>query len=270
MQMVRNSPFARTALVVRSYCFSFTVFCGFLGLVASLGAGCIGVSQKRNAAGGAVGGVIGGNLADLNVCRAGVRPAEDGSIDDFEDGNSQVNLEGGREGYWWQAKDEKGSSIGPAPFVPSESGGSGSELSLHVEGQTVPGNTADGFWGAEFGFNFLGKGPYNASKYVGIAFKARIGGGTARSVRFNVGDINTHKDGNICATCWNHFGKVLTLTPEWKEYRILFTDLRQEDYWGNPRPPAITPSQLFNGEFKIGPGQTFDLWVDDMYLLACK
>ena len=228
--------------------------------------GCIGVSQKRDVGAG----VIGGNVADLTVCRTGLRPADDGSVDDFEDGNSQVNLEGGREGYWWTAKDEKGSSIGPMPFVPAEGGGSGSELSMHVEGDTVPGDTASGFWGAEFGFNFLGKGPYDASKYVGIAFKARIGGGTARSVRFNVGDINTHLNGGICKTCWNHFGKVVSLTPEWKEYRILFSDLRQEDYWGNPRPPAITPSQLFNGEFKIGPGQHFDFWVDDLHLLACK
>ena len=229
-------------------------------------AGCIGVSQKRSAANG----VVGGQVSDLTVCPAGLRRADDGSIDDFEDGNTQVNLEGGREGYWWQAKDEKGSTIGPAPFSPSEGGGSGSEMSMHVTGTTVPGDPAQGVWGAEFGFNFLGKGPYDASKFVGIAFRARTSAGAGRSVRFNVGDINTHKDGNICETCWNHFGKVLALTPDWKEYRILFTDLRQEDGWGKPRPAAITPAKLMNSEFKFGPGQTIDFWLDDMYLLTCK
>jgi hypothetical protein len=143
-------------------------------------------------------------------------------------------------------------------------------MTMHITGTTVPGDPAQGVWGEQIGFNFIGKGPYDASKYVGIGFKARTGASAARSVRFNVGDINTHQTGNICQTCWNHFGKVLALTPEWKEYRILFTDLRQEDGWGNPRPAAITPSKLINGEFKFGPGQTVDFWVDDLYLLACK
>jgi Carbohydrate binding domain (family 11) len=234
--------------------------------VCALACGCIGVSQKRSAGNG----VVGGNVADLNVCPAGLRPGDDGAIDDFEDGNNQVNLEGGREGYWWQAKDEKGSTIGPTPFAPSDGGAGGSAMALRATGTTLAGNTTDGFWGAEFGFNFAGKGPYDASKYVGIAFKARVAPGASRTARFNIGDINTHKDGNICQTCWNHFGKVLSLTPEWKEYRILFTDVRQEDGWGNPRPAAITPAKLFNGEFKFGPGQTVDFWVDDLYLLACK
>ena len=56
--------------------------------------GCIGVSAKRSSAAG----VVGGNVADLNVCRAGVRVADDGAIDDFEDGNNQLSLEGGRDG----------------------------------------------------------------------------------------------------------------------------------------------------------------------------
>jgi hypothetical protein len=233
------------------------------GLLLLLNGGCIGVSQKRSAGNG----VVGGNIADLNVCRTGVRHADDGAIDDFEDGNSQVNLEGGRDGYWWPEKDDVGSTVEPAPFSPGDKGADGSEMSLNAHGTTL---SVNGAWGAGFGFNFVGKGSYDASKYVGIAFKARVKEGTNRQVRVNIGDINTHKDGNICSTCWNHFGKTLSLTPDWKEYRILFTDTRQEEFWGNPRPPAITPSRLYTVEFKIGIGQTFDISVDDLYLLACK
>jgi hypothetical protein len=235
-------------------------------LAPCLAAGCIGVSQKR----GAGNGVVGGQVADLTVCPAGLRAADDGAVDDFEDGNNQINLEAGREGYWYQAKDDNGSSIGPSPFNPSDGGGSGSEMSMHVTGTTVAGDPATGTWGAEFGFQFLAKGAYDASKYVGIGFRAKVAPGAGRSVRLNVGDINTHKDGNICRTCWNHFGKPLAPTTEWKEYRILFTDLRQEENWGDPRPPAITPNKLWNVEFKFGPGQTVDFWLDDVYLLACK
>ena len=69
---------------------------GCLVIASASGTACIGVSQKRNAGAG----VVGGDVADLNVCRAGIRVADDGAIDDFEDGNNQINLEGGRDGYW--------------------------------------------------------------------------------------------------------------------------------------------------------------------------
>lgn len=229
-------------------------------LICSLGAGCIGVSQKRNAGNG----VVGGTVADLNVCRAGIRVAEDGAIDDFEDGNNQINLESGRDGYWYSAKDDKGSTV---EIASTEGGAGGSEMAMHIDGKTL--NVTDA-WGASLGALFKGKGAYDASKYAGVVFKVRAGKESTRTVRFNIGDINTHKDGNICRTCWNHFGKTLSLTPEWKEYRILFTDTRQEDGWGDPRPQAITPSKLYSLEFKVGPGQTFDLWLDDFAFLACK
>ncbi len=223
-------------------------------------AGCIGVSQKRSSAAG----VVGGNVADLNVCRAGIRVADDGAIDDFEDGNNQLSLEGGRDGYWYTAADPMGSTV---EMVVQEGGAGGSEESLHITGVTVTGDESKA-WGAQVGAMFAGKGPYDGSKYAGIVFKARAA--KAGQVRFNIGDINTHLEGKICGTCWNHFGKTLSLTPEWKEYRILFTDTRQMDGWGQPRPAAITPKKLYNLEFKIGPGQTYDISVDDVAFLACR
>jgi hypothetical protein len=224
-------------------------------------AGCIGVSQKRAAGGG----IIGGDVADLNVCRAGIRIADDGAIDDFEDGNNQLSLEGGRDGYWYTAKDTKGSTI---EMSTQEGGAGGSEESMHITGTTVSGGDESLAWGASVGAMFAGKGAYDGSKYAGIVFKARATG--TGQVRFNIGDINTHLDGKVCEACWNHFGKTLSLTPEWKEYRILFTDARQMDGWGKPRPAAITPSKLYNLEFKIGPGQTFDISIDDMAFLSCR
>jgi hypothetical protein len=223
-------------------------------------AGCIGVSAKRSSAAG----VVGGNVADLNVCRAGVRVADDGAIDDFEDGNNQLSLEGGRDGYWYTAHDPMGSTV---EMAMQEGGAGGSEQSLHITGTTVGGDESKA-WGAQVGAMFAGKGPYDASKYAGIVFKARAT--KVGQVRFNIGDINTHLDGKVCETCWNHFGKTLSLTPEWKEYRILFTDARQADGWGKPRPAAITPSKLYNLEFKIGGAQTYDISVDDVAFLSCR
>ena len=231
---------------------------------ASSSSGCIGVSQKRITP-----GIVGGRSIDLKVCRSGTRPAEDGNIDDFEDDNNQLTLEGGRDGYWWTKKDEKGSTIGPDPFAPSEGGADGSEMSLQGVGKT---SSSPDAWGAGFGVNLVSNQGsfYDASKYVGISFKAKAGPGSTTTVRFKIGDVNTHQDAHICKACWNHFGKDVTLTNQWKEYKVLFTEARQEPYWGDPRPVAVTPSKLVSIDWSIGPSQIFDLWVDDIRFLECQ
>src|SRR5215475_7295820 len=111
-------------------------------------AGCIGVSAKRSA----TAGVVGGDVADLNVCRAGIRIADDGAIDDFEDGNNQLSLEGGRDGYWYKAQDPMGSTV---EMTMQEGGAGGSEESLHITGVTVTGDESKA-WGAQVGAMFMG------------------------------------------------------------------------------------------------------------------
>jgi hypothetical protein len=242
---------------------------GLLVVVAAssaLGVGCIGVSQKRGGPGATA----------FKMCRAGTRPAEDGLVDDFEDSNTQVTIEGGRDGYWWSAHDEKGSTIGPDPFAPSEGGADGPGMSMRGNGTTTtaPG---DDSWGAQFGVNFLAANGsfYDASRYVGVSFKARVADNgdekSARHVRFKIGDVNTHVDGHVCTTkCWNHFGKDLVLSPKWKEYTILFSEAKQEDGWGDPRPQAVTPSKLINLNWSVKGGGPYDIWVDDVTFVDCK
>lgn len=231
--------------------------------VVAAGSGCIGVSQRRDTP-----GVVGGRLADLEICRAGTRPAEDGTIDDFEDDNLQLTPEGGRDGSWWTKKDDQGSTVLPAPFAPSDGGADGSEVALRGMGRTATGPDA---WGAGFGFNFVSQGGlYDASRYAGISFRARSGPGGATTVRLKIGDVNTHQSAHVCKSCWNHFGVDVTLTPEWKSYKVMFTELRQEPYWGDPRPVAVTPSKLVSVDWSIAPGQTYDVWVDEIRFLACR
>ncbi len=232
---------------------AFSLFC----------TGCIGVSEKR-----VLSGAVGGTGADVKSCRTGTRRADDGTIDDFEDGDMQLSLEGGRDGYWWPKKDQAGSTIEPTPFGPSDGAGDGSEMAMHASGKTA---TGDGAWGAGFGVNLVGQGTfYDASKYAGISFRAKVGPGASTSVRFKIGDVNTHADGHICKGCWNHFGKDLILTTEWREYKVLFSDVRQEPYWGDPRPLSVTPTKLVSIDWSIGPGRTYDVWVDDVAFLDCK
>jgi hypothetical protein len=231
-------------------------------------AGCIGVSRSQGA------GTEASQPASqfkahesLKVCKNGVRLAANGLIDDFDDGNTQMMTIEGRDGYWWKAKDPNGSTIGPDDSTPVEQGVNGS-LALYVTGQT---SSEEGAWGVNFGANFTSdKSLYDASKYAGLVFKTKVGPNSPKKVRFKIGDVNTHADPGKCASCWNHFGKDLTLTEEWQQYTILFSEIRQQPGWGDPRPPSVTPSGLYSFDISIGPSATFEVWIDDVEFVECK
>jgi endoglucanase len=217
--------------------------------------GCIGVSQAHRP-----------GTASIQKCLNGVRPAADGALDDFEDGNMQLTKLAKRDGYFWPMKDEDGSTV---TAVLDDDGADGSDIAMHIFGVTV--GTGKVAWGAGLGVDLTGKsGSYDASKYVGVAFKAKAGPTSTRKLRFHMGDVNTRKEGGVCSRCFNHFGADLSLTGDWREYRILFADAQQEPGWGDPHPPSITPGKLRTLEWKIGPGQAFDVWIDDIVFLECK
>jgi len=222
---------------------------------------CIGVSQKRAASGQA--------SPSLQTCPTGIALAADGLIDDFEDENTQATPLGGRDGFWWTKKDPVGSTLLPESFGPTEGGADGSEFAIHVYGKTAMGADA---WGAGFGVNFKARkgGLYDASRYAGISFKARVGAQSTRNIRFQLGDVNTHPDADVCKTCWNHFGKDFTFTTQWKEYRVLFSEASQRPGWGDPRPPSVDPTRLVAIDWSISEGQTYDLWVDDVTFIGCR
>jgi hypothetical protein len=240
-----------------------------ISAVIAGGSGCIGVSQKRAAQ-----GMVGGSMADLRICRSGTQPGQDGVIDDFEDGNNQMNLEGGRDGYWWPKKDDKGSTLNPEPFAPTEGGADGSDMALHVFGVTSAGSEESGSWGAGFGVNMVSGtgGTYDGSKYAGIAFKAKAGANGTPNVRFSVGDVNTHPDGHVCKGngCWNHFSKNFVLTSDWKPYRVLFTEMKQRPGWGDPRPAAVNSSKIIAIDWAFQGGGAYDIWLDDIQFIECK
>jgi hypothetical protein len=208
--------------------------------------------------------------APLEKCSNGVAAAADGLVDDFEDGDNHSAEQAGRGGWWYTAADTAGSTIAPqGDFKPSAGGAGGSKFAGHVSGKTAPDQAA---WGAVFGVGLLPDNHvYDASKQAGVSFWAKVGDKSGKTFRFKVSDVNTHPAGKVCTDgCWNHFGAELTLSTEWKEYTIAFSDLKQEEYWGNPRPPALTSNQLISLDWSIPRGQEFDLWIDDIKLVDCK
>jgi hypothetical protein len=202
------------------------------------------------------------------VCPNGVQVAADGLIDDLEDGNTQVDMGADRDGYWWTTKDPVGSTLEPSEgFAPVAGGPEGSNQAIHVRGTTATGDQA---WGAGVGFNLSSAGLYDASRYVGVRFKIRVEPNTTKRVRFKIGDVNTHEDAGVCDSCWNHFGKDLTLTEHWQQYTLFFKELTQAPGWGKPRPPVVTAAQLYSMDISIDKGQTFDIWLDEFQFVECK
>jgi endoglucanase len=207
-----------------------------------------------------------GPVATPVACANGTRPAADGALDDAEDNDTQLTKVGGRDGYWFASGDPNGSTILPSPFKMSDGGAGGSQHAVHIDGRT---SDTNGSWGVLLGANMVGVGAYDASPYAGISFKAKVGPGSSKKVRFKVGDVNTHPDGGVCKNCWNHFGKDLGLTSDWQEYQISFAEMTQEAGWGDA-VPAITPGKILSINWSIGPGQTYDLWLDDIAFFECK
>ncbi|HVV53637.1 MAG TPA: hypothetical protein VHO06_28535 [Polyangia bacterium] len=217
--------------------------CGACGVACAVGASCSG-----------------------GVCSAAACTTTNALIDNFEDGNNQIVLLEGRDGPDYTYADTTGTTITPAAgstFVSATPGNAGSTRAAHFNGKL---STAATVW-AGFGMDFLApKGLYNASKYAGISFYAKLGSSTASSaVRVKLPDRNTDPTGGVCTQCSNDFGADLTLTTTWTKYTILFANMTQQAGWGAPRPAAIDPTGVVAVQFQVtAPGATYDIWVDDV------
>lgn len=205
--------------------------------------------------------------AVAKTCSSGVRRAADGLIDDLEDGDSRAAPFGSRTGYWWVAKaDHAVVSVPAGAFASSDGGAAGSKKIARFAGKT----DGQDQWGAALGLNFIESGAfYDASKYAGVGFKIKATKPNL-AVRVKLPDVNTVPDGGVCkTTCWNSFGKDLTVGPEWQDIVVLWSDLAQQPDWGSPRPPAVTTTQIKNVEWAVNQGVDFDIAVDDVHFVEC-
>jgi endoglucanase len=195
-------------------------------------------------------------------------------LDDGEDGNNQILASAGRGGYWYTYADKTGSTIVPpsgdtgGTFAMSEGGAHGSALAARMQGKVGGGGIV--FVG--MGFSFVDpKGPYDASKFKGIAFFAKAGEKSSTSIRVKVPDVNTDKDGKVCTECYNDFGVDLNLTTTWKRYVVPFARMSQLAGWGAPHTAAIDASKLYGIQWQVAsPGAAYDVWIDDPELVDCR
>jgi Leucine-rich repeat (LRR) protein len=183
-------------------------------------------------------------------------------IDNFEQGDTQMILQGGRNGYWYVNADAN-STVCPLPggnYVPSPAGDSVSPLyAAQLFGTVATG----GF--AQLGTNFTSpQAAYNAGSYTGFTFYAKAGSGSTTTLTFGADDEYTIPSADICGvsySCYLNKGTVETLTNNWVQYTVPFTSMVDA---ADTAQPVLDPTQLYDMNFSMNSPGAFDLWVDDV------
>jgi len=184
-------------------------------------------------------------------------------IDDFEDGDNQLIVQGGRDGYWYTYAD---TATGPGtvlcPMLGSIGGGFYPSKNDNLVGNTSPwvarfNGGPFSTWGAGMGLNLEnGTSNYDLTQgglYTGIMFDVKAA--TTNAVRFKVPD--NQADGSD-----NH-GYTFNPTTGWTTQSRLFTNMPQEG-WGTAT--TFSPQTASALQWQYGTGVAFELWVDNVRL----
>jgi len=179
-----------------------------------------------------------------------VAPAD--IIDDFEDGDFNVSPLGGRVGNWYVY----GDGTGTLGFDVTGIARGASLKGIHTKGKDFTN------WGSGMGVDMLGsKTPYNASTHTGVTFWAKAAAAQAVLVVFP--DIDTDPGGKLCTTCDHHYNKTVQVGTGWQRFVVNFADLVLES-GTKPEPTMFKPDGLISVQFRFAPGQSYELFVDDL------
>jgi hypothetical protein len=182
---------------------------------------------------------LGSGLLDIGI------DVDDGLIDDFEDTDSFIVTVAGRRGSWFMTGDGTGTMNHPdgAAALP-QTGGLDGGLAMRATG----GGFQD--WGASLVATFNDFNPYDASRYAGLRFSYRSA--TPLTV-----DLQTPQCHGACA-----YGFPLEATGgSWVAVEIPWRSFA--------RPPdvgSLHPDQLSLVAWRVGAGEPFDFWLDDVEL----
>jgi hypothetical protein len=244
-----------------------------------------GKSGDTASVGGSAGTPIGGSAGSAGSVTGGTGgdpgTGATESIDNMEDGDSEITLTGPRNGYWYVGGDDTVAATLTPPstkFAMTDLGAAErSDYAAHLK--------AVGFadWGSVMGFNFIELStevkPYDGAAYCAVEFWGKTAGPT--TVRFRVPDIDTHQAGGVCkvpgttgvggTACYDHFGKSLSFTATWQLFSVKFTDLAQVGTGYHPADNKLKTKQLMAVEWALpGAGKTYELWIDDVQFVKCE
>lgn len=129
--------------------------------------------------------------------------------------------------------------------------------------------------------------------YRGLTFWARAGAPGAALIQVRVQDRSTDPRGGLCnaatpgneADCYNDFRSVVLLTDTFTRYTVEFASMVQDPTYGfHPVPDVLDLEHVYSLAFQVDApvcgadhdfmcaggdsSLSFDLWVDDVYLVA--
>ncbi|WP_170228901.1 hypothetical protein [Polyangium fumosum] len=220
-----------------------------VGSASSSGSG--GGSSSSSSAGGSGGS---GGSAPPSVCDDNVRvlTVDDAFVDDFE---TDMAFPG-----WYSFADTEAANF--SKIAREGEGAVTTTMAAHVSGTGIKAPT-DGGFGAGFGFGLKDANGACAgiSAFDGISFWAKGTAGADNALRLQAVHPATQAkaDGGDCETnCYNHPGKSITLTSEWKQYTIKWNELAG----------SVQVKDVILGLSWITPGPDFDIWIDEVTLFA--
>jgi hypothetical protein len=181
-------------------------------------------------------------------------------IDNMEQGTGAILMQGGRSGVWYTANDgpPQGTMQSPlpgTPCIPEPIPGGGAQcdkLAQHTHG--------GGATWALLGFRLSG-GPYDASAYQGITFRAMGQAGALRVQFPTSATLPVNASGTCVTLCDDHAFETIAISPSWQVYQVPFTAVHQEG-WGTPVP--FDPHTILSIWFEADPAASYDFWLDDI------
>jgi hypothetical protein len=182
-------------------------------------------------------------------------------IDSFEDDDVLLPTTGGRAGNWYWYGDGSGiANVSPDKV----NRGSSSVFGLNTAGSDFT------VWGSGIGVDLKntsgmqsGKEPYDASAYSGVTFWAR--GATPLAVTVVFPDVDTDGAGGKCTVCDHHYFKSVQVSTDWQRFTIDFAeDLKTPEPGTEPAPEEFKPSGIIALQFRVGPGESYEFWIDDL------
>lgn len=240
------------------------------GSGSQLGGAPTGTAGTLPATGGSAGSTSQGGTGGVESGSGGSGGMPVGDlIDGFEDEDLTLEQTGGRGGVWYLFDDLTVGKVGPTPLGCSPLSEAPALLGVYAMHITASGFTG---WGSGLGVDFrAGKKAYDASKYSGVRFWAKVGVGKNTRHRVQLADATTDKAGGKCnpapaapegEKCDDHFGVNATFTTTWAQYVIPFEELSQIG-WGNAAE-ALDKSSLYGLQVTAKAKLEVDLWLDQI------
>lgn len=188
-------------------------------------------------------------------------------LDNFEDNDLTLYQSDGRGGVWYLFDDGTAGKAGPAPLACTPLTAAPESLGSYALNITAEKFT---LWGSGLGVDFRpGRLAYDASKFTGIRFWAKVGATKNKFHRVQIADSSTDPLGMKCkgtadaTKCGNHLGANLELTTAWAQYSLEFADLEQIPGWGLPAT-VLDKSAIYGLEVTAKANVTVDLWLDQI------